>query len=221
MSARHDLYGPIHKGLRLALSDLLVRIGRTDFTAPEGAETLAALRAQLVLSEEHLRHEEDYIHGALELRRPGAAAVLESQHRHHDETFIALRRLIETLETAPAAGKPAAARALYLAFSRFVADDLAHMAEEETVVLPLLHDLFSDAELQEIEGSLVASLRPEDNLAYLRLMLPAGAPDERFAFLSFVKAHAPAEAFEAIMSFAARPSLSEAEYARLSERLAA
>ena len=32
---RHDLYGPIHKGLRLALSNLVVRIGSTDFADPE------------------------------------------------------------------------------------------------------------------------------------------------------------------------------------------
>lgn len=219
MSARHDLYGPIHKGLRLALSGLLVRLGRADFSTLAGEEALSALETQLRLSESHLAHEERFIHTALEARRPGASALLETQHREHDASFADLRARIAAVRAAPANEKAAAGRALYLTFSQFVAEDFAHMAEEEEIALPLLQDLFTDAELQGIEAELIAAIPPEKSIQYIRLMLPAGTPDERFGFLSHVRDTAPREAFEAILDQAARPSLEPAEWNALAMRL--
>lgn len=218
-AARHDLYGPIHKGLRYALSNLLVRLGRADFTTPEGEETLKALEAQLRLSEGHLAHEERFIHTALESRRPGASAMLERQHREHDDAFADLRALIAAVRDAAPAEKASVARALYLTFSNFVAEDFAHMAEEEEIALPILQELFTDAELQQIEADLIAAIPPEKTMQYLRLMLPAGTPDERFGFLDHVRAHAPAEAFAAILDQAARPALEPVEWNALAMRL--
>lgn len=219
MPARHDLYGPIHKGLRLALSTLLVRLGQADFSSAEGERTLDALEAQLWLSEGHLRHEERFIHTALEARSAGSSAILDQEHREHYGSFVELRSRIAALRAAPADEKAAAGRALYLTFSRFVADDFAHMAEEEQVALPLLHDLFTDSELRAIEAELVAAIPPEKVTAYLRLMLPAGTPDERFDFLCHLRANAPTEAFAAVLENAARPTLTAAEWNVLSMRL--
>jgi hypothetical protein len=219
---RHDLYGPIHKGLRLALSDLLVRLGQADFAEETAAaELLGALRRQLVLSEGHLHHEEAEIHAALEARAPGSTVTLEADHDHHRRAFQSLAAAIAAVETAPAAERAAPARALYLAFGRFVAADLAHMAEEELVVLPLLHRLFSDAELIAIEARIVAAIPPEKMIEYLKLMIPAMTPAERAQFLAFVRAGAPAEVFDAILNFAARPTLAPAEYEALEVALAA
>ena len=135
---RHDLYAPIHKGLRLALSDLLVRLGRADFAdAAATAGLLAALRRQLVLSAGHLHHEEVEIHTVLEARAPGSTLTLEADHDHHRRAFVTLEAAIAAVEAAPPAERAAPARELYLAFSQFVAADFAHMAEEElTTLLP-------------------------------------------------------------------------------------
>lgn len=219
MPARHDLYGPIHKGLRLALSDLLIRLGRADFSSADGLRVLDALEVQLQLSEGHLRHEEQFIHAALDARRTGASAALDRQHREHDDSFAELHARIVELRKAPTDERAGCGRALYLAFSKFVADDFAHMAEEEQVALPLLHELFTDAELQAIEGELIAAIAPEKVMQYLRLMLPAGTPDERFGFLHHMRENAPAEAFAAVLEHAARPALSAADWDALSMRL--
>ena len=219
---RHDLYGPIHKGIRLALSDLLVRLGQADFADEAAArELLGALRRQLVLSAGHLHHEEVEIHGALEARAPGATLTLEADHDHHRRAFETLEAAIAGVEAAPAAERAAPARQLYLAFSQFAAADFAHMAEEELVVLPLLHRLFTDEELIGMEARIVGAIQPDKMFDYLKLMIPAMNPAERAHFLAFVRAGAPVEAFDAILGFAARPTLSDGEYEALELALAA
>jgi hypothetical protein len=219
---RHDLYGPIHKGLRLALSTLVVEIGSTDFADREAArETLAAVRRQMALSASHLAHEEDHIHRALEARAPGATLSLLADHDHHRRAFEAIEAAMQAIEAAADARRPALGRDLYLAFSQFVAADFAHMAEEETIILPLLHRLFGDDELIAIEGAIVASLPPEEVIAFMKLAVPAMNGPERVRFLAFVRGGAPAEAFEALLNFAVRPSLTPSDYRAVELGLAA
>lgn len=217
---RWDLYGPIHKGLRLATTDFMVRLGRADFTDDDASSALlGALGTHLALCADHLAHEETYIHPALEARRGDAAARLTSQHADHRQSFARLERLIARALEAQGEARLARARELYLAYSAFVAEDLAHMHEEETVTWPLLCSLFSDAELAEIEMRIIGSLPPETNLAFMRLMIPAMNRQERAALLAGMKANAPPEAFEAVIEHAARTTLAAAEFDDLAVRL--
>src|SRR3954466_7158992 len=97
--SRHDLYGPIHKGLRLALSELTTRMARVDFgDAEQKSDMLAALRRQMLLSASHLAHEEHHIHVALEARAPGSTATLEADHDHHRRAFEALAAAMDGVE---------------------------------------------------------------------------------------------------------------------------
>jgi hypothetical protein len=219
---RHDLYGPIHKGLRAATSAMLVRLGSCDFADPaEARPALAELRALAAACAAHLGHEEDHVHPALEARRPGATAGLEADHERHHALFEGLEALAKTVEAAGPAGRGAAGRALYLGFAAFVAEDFAHMDREERTIQPLLHALFTDAELMAMEGAILAGLSPEKAAMFLGMMLPAGNPDQQFAILSGVRAAAPPAAFEAMLQGVARPSLTPERWARLERRLQA
>ena len=219
---RHDLYGPIHKGLRLALSKLVMRIGTTDFAdARAVGDLIAALRRQMALSARHLEHEEDFIHTPVERRSPGATTSLVADHDHHRREFRKIEELMSAIEHAPSSQRPLLGRKLYLAFSRFVAADFSHMAYEELVMLPLLHQLFSDEELIAIEGAIVASLPGEEMVAFMQLAVPAMNATERLGFMSFVRGGAPAEVFEALLTDAIRPALAEDDYRQLELGLAA
>ncbi|PSJ56632.1 hemerythrin domain-containing protein [Pseudaminobacter soli (ex Li et al. 2025)] len=220
LNDRHDIYGPIHKGLRKAQCDLLARLGNVDFgDARATADLLSDMRALLVLAAAHLEHEDRHIHDALRTR--GAASVdrLDHQHDDHRATFAELETLLASIEAASAEERPGLGRRLYLAFGTYVAHDLEHMHEEETVAAPQLWSLFSDAEMMAIENRIVGSLPPEKAMAFMRLMIPAINPAERAALLGGMKQQAPREAFDAVIEFAARPNLSAAEFADLARRL--
>lgn len=214
--ATHDFYGPIHKGLRYALSQMLIRLGAAD--ARDGAEIaqlMADVRFQLELSAHHLENEDLHVHAALEARAPGASLRLIQAHDHHRLSFEELEILTRQVDRAGTAERPELLRRLYLRFSDFIADDFAHMAEEEQVILPVLQSLFTDAELQAIEDRIMSGLSAEDLIGFGRILIPAATRDERIALLSALRANAPAEAFEAILTLSAKPTLSDADWKHL------
>jgi hypothetical protein len=207
--ATHDFYAPIHKGLRYAHSGLLVRLGQAD---PDDVAMVGALiadvRRQCRLSAVHLDNEEREIHVALEARAPGAAQRLEHAHEDHRQSLAEIEALTVRIEHAGDRAVAAAEwRRLYLRFSQFVADDLAHMAEEELVILPVLQSLFTDAELMAIEDAIMSTMAPPDLMADAALIAPATTRRERAAILDAFRATAPAQAFEAVMELAVRPAL--------------
>lgn len=214
-AGRWDLYGPVHKGLRRGHCALLQRLATADFTRDTTA-LIADLRIHLALGETHLADEEQFIHSALEQRAAGIAAGLEREHAHHRARFIEIEAAIDAIE---AAADPQLSdvrgRTLHLLFSRFVAEDLVHMAEEEETVWPQLCALFSDAELAGIEAAIVGSLPPETAMRFMQLMIPAANAAERAALLGGMKANAPAEAYAAVYEQAARPSLTPDQLAEL------
>jgi len=220
LNGRYDLYGSIHKGLRKAQCDLLVRLGNTDFgDARATAELLSDMRGLLVLAAAHVGHEDRHIHEALRARGAISVDRLDHQHDDHRAAFAELETLLAGIEAATADERSALGRRLYLAFGAYVAHDLEHMHEEETVAAPQLWSLFSDAELMAIENRIVGSLPPEKAMAFMRLMIPAINPTERAALLGGMKQQAPREAFDAVVEFAARPNLSLEEFADLARRL--
>jgi hypothetical protein len=218
VAATHDLYGPVHKGLRLAHCRLLIRLGAVD-AGDRGAvaTVLADLRAQMILSAAHLDHEEREIHTALEARAPGAARDLHADHAHHRAGFVTIEMAIAGVEATEPARRAAALHDLYLAFARFVADDFAHMAQEEQAVLPVLQDLFTDAELAAIEARILAGLTPDRIIAFAQMMIPAGSPAERLALMTRLREGigAPPEAFAGLLNFGAKPALPTVEWEAL------
>lgn len=220
LDGRYDFYGPIHKGLRKAQCELLTRIGSTDFeNGPIVAELLTDTREFLGLAAAHLQHEQDHVHGAMLGHAGSCVEQLDLQHDDHRATFADIGLLLEKIDEAEKAVRIALGRRLYLVFSRYVARDLDHMFEEETVAAAQLWSLLSDAELLAMEGRIVGSLPPEKAMAFMRLMIPAANPAERAAMLDGMRQQAPREVFDAVLEFTARPNLSPADFADLADRL--
>lgn len=198
---RVDLYGSVHRGLRLGHTRLLARLGTTSYTDRAAVErALDELEAFLDLAALHLAAEERHYHPALEARRPASASVLDEQHAEHQRSFVELRKLAAKLSAATVDTAPVIGRALYLRYASFVAEDLAHMAEEELVTLPLFHALYSDAELTALQGKLVDAIPPREKLEFLRLMLPASNHEARVAQLTGLKATLPDAVFRAVVA---------------------
>lgn len=215
-----DLYGPIHKGLRMAHANLLIRLGAAELEDSRALRGLLNhLRDHLDLCAEHLRHEQTVIHTALAGVAPGAVAEIEVLHRAHLAGLPDLHRRIDALEAATPAGLRKAGRALYLAFSRFVASDLAQMAHEEEVLLPLLQAAFDDAALIALKTRIVLSMTPDIGAGMLRMIIPAARHRERLSLLRAVGAAAQQDSFEALLREVVRPSLADREWRRLADEL--
>src|SRR5690349_8641608 len=126
LNGRFDLYGAVHKGLRKAQCELLVRLGNTDFAdARATAALLSDLRALLALAAAHVTHEDAHIHSALRARGTVSTERLDDQHEDHRATFAKLESLVAAIiEAATPDQRCALGRRLYFAFGAYIAHDL-------------------------------------------------------------------------------------------------
>src|SRR5262249_19373542 len=152
--------------LRNYMGAALLQLGRLDLNDEHEVRRCSdALLGLVDWLEQHLHIEETFVHRALEeRRRDPLLTTLRSDHAHHERAFSVLRADAVCLVSALGEAMPtrrARARQLYLAFSRFVAENFSHMAAEEMEMNVLLWEAFTDAELVAIYQSIVASERPE------------------------------------------------------------
>ncbi len=189
---RVDMYGPPHKMLRFMLGNLLVQMGATSFgDEAQAASTRATLEMALWACDSHIEHEDRHVRPALVERAPMAVGTLDTEHAEHVQQVAELRALAGALGKATSASeRQALGQTLYLHYSVFVAETLAHMAYEERVVQPLLERLFTPAELQAIEGAILASIAPQEMMTLVRYMVPALNREERAGMLGGMKANA-------------------------------
>lgn len=212
---RHDMYRPVHKGLRSLMCDVLVRAGRLDTgDAADVAETASCVRDMLLLCRSHLHHENQFIHAAMESRRHGSAATTAGDHLHHEKSIEALEGRLLELERGHGEARQTAAQALYRELALFVADNFQHMDVEETANNAMLWETHSDDELAAVHDALVASIPPAKMLAYLCWMVPAMAPSERVELLAGIRQNLPAEAFVGVLA-AVKPTMAQQEWHKL------
>jgi quercetin dioxygenase-like cupin family protein len=213
---RVDLYSAIHKALRLAMADTLSRLGRLDTDdAAECSDVLAQLDALLDACRSHVAKENQYVHTAIEARRPGASQRVAGEHVEHLDAIAALQAETAALRALP--GAPAALR-LYRRLALFVADNLEHMHLEETQHNALLWAAYSDAELLEIHQRILAAIEPAEMAQVLRWMVPAASPAERAAMLGAMQQQMPPEAMRGVLE-AVRPHLDRAGWDKLARAL--
>jgi hypothetical protein len=208
---RYDIYAFIHKGLRAFMAHTLVRVGRLDALDPaEVTEVTEEVRGLLGICRNHVGHENDVIHPAMEARAPGSSGRVAHEHVEHLAAIDHLQRLLDAVP-----GDAAAAQALYQALSAFVAENFEHMQVEESAHNAVLWATHSDEEIQALEHRIVSSLDPEESRLGMRWMVPHMTPAERAAMLSGMRQAAPAEVFDGVLSLV-RPLLGGRDWRKLS-----
>ncbi|MBT0963598.1 hypothetical protein [Denitromonas iodatirespirans] len=216
---RPDLYHGIHKGLRLFMGEVLTELGRLD-TDDETAviEALAALQVLIGLCRDHLTHEDQVIHPALEALQPGSARRAAHDHADHAASLQLLGHLGEELRDARGPARARAAARLYRQFGAFVGENLLHMYLEETEHNEILWAGLSDAQILGLHERIVAGLSPADMRLAMGWMIPAMRPAERLAMLAPLRAKLPAAAFDDLL-VSLRPRLGAEGVQRLDAAL--
>lgn len=203
VAPRFEMYTLIHKALRQFMADTLRRLGRAD--VDDNADLMPALDQVDTLLKQlraHLKHENDFVHTAIEARRPGAARRTRDDHVGHLDALANLEDESAALRSARAEQRALLVLRLYRHLAVFVAENLDHMQVEETENQAALWALYSDAELMDIEGQILASLGADEMALTLRWMAAALNPSELAGVLAGVRAAAPAPAFEALLDVA-------------------
>jgi hypothetical protein len=223
MSNRFDLYAPIHKAIRHCMQSTLVRLGRIDVSDPaDVADVSAQIREMVAMLEAHLHLENTFVHPAVLARRSNGLGQLADDHEHHERAFAVLLRDTDALERATSESPPTRqgrAHRLYLAVSRFVAENLLHMTIEETELNPLLWSLFDDSELVALYQQIIASEGPETLERTTRWLIPALAPAERAQVLIGARPNIPPPVWDHMLGMV-EGLLSERDWTKLTAALA-
>jgi hypothetical protein len=166
-SARVQPYRALHKALRARLAHTQLRAAVLDAADPRDRAALVdEVERALAVCAEHLAHEDRFLHEPLRAR--SARAVLALHHDHLDQLdgIAALRLLLQRVRDAGDDGATLAYE-LSLRLSQFVADNLAHMAEEESTLTGALWAHFTDAELVALTDALHESLSRGERLRFI------------------------------------------------------
>lgn len=213
--ARMDLYASIHKALRSFMADTLGAVGRMDADdADERSATLAQLRSLLDSLEHHAQIEDAFIHPVMQARRPGSASERGAEHQRQRAALGELRRQADAVDGVAGEARAAAAQELYRHLSLVVAENLAHMHEEETAHNAVLWAECSDDELAQIHDRIVASIAPQEMAQIVRWMAPSLTPYERAGLFGALQATAPAQVFQGLLDVA-RPHLAPRDWNKL------
>ena len=217
---RMDIYAGIHKAVRAFLTDTLGRVARLDLDdAQQVADTVAQVRELLVFCTDHIAHENEFVHTAMEARQPGSAGGTASDHVHHAETVAMLLAHCNGLLSGTDAERHVAWRQLQRGLALFTGDNLLHMDVEETVNNAVLQACYTDAELVALHQRILASLSPREMAVSTRWLLIGSSPAERAQIMGGMRAEAPPPAFDAMLGIA-RQCLAPAEWAKLAAALA-
>jgi hypothetical protein len=216
---RVDMYSGIHKALRAMMADTLLAVGRMDADDDlERAQVTERVLALLDACASHLKHENEFVHAAIEARAPGASERIAHEHDEHQRHFEQLADAVATLRGCAGEQRATSAMELYRALSLFIAENYQHMHVEETAHNAVLWARYTDAELMEIHDRLVASIPPAEMLGVARWMIPFMNPAERAGVLGGMQQHAPAPAFQAVLD-TVRPHLAAREWEKLARAL--
>ena len=217
---RYELLAGVNRGWRKAEMEMLARIGALN-SSDNGAVAamIKDFRKLVVLARFRLVYENS-IHAALDERKPGASGS-SANHDEYDQCFARLESMLVGIEAIKGGSRREVLKTLYLRFSEFIALDFARMANEEQIVRPLLHALFSDEELVAMEQRSVVKM-PQDVFAhFIKIIAPALDPEGREELVARLRRYLPADRLDVLMRDVVSPAMGRDEIRRLAEKQAA
>ncbi len=174
-----------HKYVSASLNDLERLIAKTDFCQPtEIARVADSFRNLTEMLQGHAQYENEKLHTLLKSKGSHIFDHVEADHVQQDQQLDELEHMIAAITVASVANRELLGYKFYLAYRKFVADNLAHLHEEETIILPELQRLYTDDELREVEASTYRLMTPEDMTEMMQVLFPHMNPSDRVAFLS-------------------------------------
>lgn len=182
-----------HKYVSAALNHLERLIAKTDFRKNAEIEEAKAEWVDLSgMLQGHAEYEEEKLHSLLEKKGSTVHLLAHDQHEEMDAAFPEIDSLFSAaISEEDQDRKIEIGYQLYLTFRKFVGNNLLHLHEEETKILPELQRLYSDEELRLVEDSTYQILTPQEMIDMLRVLFPHMNALDKEAFLKDIEISQP------------------------------
>jgi hemerythrin-like domain-containing protein len=200
---RYNVFNQIHKGLRGMLYNTATRLQQTDFAQSTASTIVDQLEQVLVFFDEHAENEDQFILPHIRKHNAQLIDELEKDHEIDHHLTQTLFDYIQEWRTATlAAQRETVGQRICFAFSEFIAFNLYHMNKEENVLMGLLWEHYTDAEIHQMELEIIQSIPPQTLMVESRWMMRSINNQEVIGWLSGVRQGAPAEVFNAFLQMA-------------------
>jgi hemerythrin HHE cation binding domain-containing protein len=213
MSMRENLFRPIHKGLRLMIYESGLRLSITEFTdLPDSNETVSMLRrdlnsamsnCMLCLLRTHAEHEEQDLFAAV---RPYAADTVAELVVQHGQIANRIQTIVRTCDelsgTTDSQRRVDLGDRLNNECNELFTFYLGHLIDEETKVVPLMWEHYTDGELRALRSKFYNRIPVERFNDWMRWTLPALNISELLVFLSGMRAEPAPNRFVEAMRIA-------------------
>jgi hypothetical protein len=205
MYNRFDLYAPVHKGIRFALSGLCFQAGSVDSTDDERVKSFVEeFRRVAIILEAHSRDEDANINESYEKFAPETLFQLEEEHEALEQKLEHLIELVDRLQLKKQ--NPIEHQKLWWQvrndLNRFTADYLIHLQSEEGPGMKALWENLTDDQLKVISINIRSSIPPQTMAIFMHYMIPAISHQERLEMFGDMKRFAPKEAYAGMLSLA-------------------
>ena len=217
---RVKLFEAAHKGLRSALAQFSLQLGKCDFNDPKQVNELHSLGEDLfMMLTTHANDENSIILAELEAKLPGASKHDMDDHERLEAYQSAIENLLGELNELSGKEPDASGMGteLYMKFSKFHGEYLLHTVEEESVTQRLLWENFTDEELHGMRGRIIGKFTPEVFEKWQSYIIPSITQSDLLMMLGGMKANAPAQ-YEKLMVMAEK-YLPANEFSILKEKL--
>jgi hypothetical protein len=201
---RYNIFYQVHKGLRALLYETAIQIQQTDFTNTDETElVLEQIKNLAELFDKHAHSEAMFVFAAVQAYEPAVVYAFEQEHVKDHILGENLNRLLTVLSNPlPDDDKMQTGKLLYQAFIEFMVFNLEHMAKEEDIINKLLWHNYTDNQLKEITGNILANIPPVQMGQFTRWMMRGLSNQEITDWLKEVKNTAPDFVFQQLMQTA-------------------
>lgn len=184
-----------HKYVSAALNDLERLIARTDFCDSAALEEVKRGFEDLKgMLKGHAQYENERLHSLLKQKNAPVSIYqhVEEDHAVQEKQLLELEEIIQRISLENEEEKKIElGYQLYLTYRKFVADNLAHLHEEETQILPELQRLYSDSELRQVEAHSYKEMTPDEMINMLQVLFPHMNRYDRQAILMDIRSLEP------------------------------
>lgn len=208
-----------HKYVSAALNDLERLIAKTDFRNQQEINRINSSFQELMeMLKGHAEYENERLHTLLKKKHSKIHEHAEVDHAHQDEQLLQIQEIIDKLLKASSdEEKVSLGYHLYLIYRKCVADNLIHLHEEETMILPELQRLYTDEELKQVEAQTYRIMTSEEMVHMMQVLFPHMNPSDRMSFLSDIQEAQPEKFIAAWQGIA--PMLEKEEQTNLIRQL--
>ncbi|MHA2049946.1 MAG: hemerythrin domain-containing protein [Promethearchaeota archaeon] len=218
---RFDVYGPVHKGLRFFMTELMYELGKSDVN---NVSELTSLEEKLQylwdILKVHAEGEEEFIFPHLESEDKALHMKLKQAHeKFHKQAEIFSNDFRNILGTDSEDTKKLELMSKFIKrYNTFLFEYFSHLQDEELEANPVLWKILGDEELMVVISKISSKPTPELRQYFLPYLLKATNHPERVGVLMGMKKDMSESAFNGILNIA-RTSLVESNWQKLKQTL--